>query len=492
MAMKTAQHHTARFASLAASVRALASASIILAATPAVTHAALLYWDADGDTTDALGGNGNWRGDTNAQGQLWRTDSETGALATWTNGSTAVFSGTASSVNLHWSLNTQVAGIIVSAPGTSGLNEASGKISFLAGAEINVYSGSTFNIGGKIDGANGYTKTGSGALNLFSATADTFTGTVTHDGGTLQLRVANAIGASGSLIVKSGSTLQFISDTAIQFGTTNAIAVTIEDNANALSFRVGRINNGAGVTHTFGSLKLGARTVNLNAFSTTSGVSGAIFADTELTGDATLNISTSTLASLGAISETGGSHTLTKTGVGELILRGMTNTATGNLILQEGTTTIDIDGGENATFAGGLDLGSASKTTTLTLNAHNVTFAESLNIVADATIDFSVDGASSLAFTAGATDTWTGTLFIANYNATEDSLRIGTTTTALSSDQLASIVWIGLGEGGAHLTGAYIDANGYVTATAPVPEPATWTLLSATCAGVLILLRRKR
>lgn len=63
-------------------------------------HAASFYWDADGDDTTAVGGNGVW----NTASALWRASSATGALSTWPNTSPnsdqAVLSGTTGTLTI--------------------------------------------------------------------------------------------------------------------------------------------------------------------------------------------------------------------------------------------------------------------------------------------------------------------------------------------------------------------------------------------------------
>jgi hypothetical protein len=448
--------------------------------------AANLYYDGTG---------GSW----SADGENWRTGpDQTGTLGTWVDGSTAVFT---SSVTITPNINLTLGGLIFSPTDTTKTLTMGGSartLSFSSGAEIDIAAASKFGIGNssaRLAGSNGFTKTGAGDLYLIANTASSFSGTITHNGGTLQLQSADAAGTSGNIIVTGGTTLQFFNNANTTYGSTQAVSVTIGNNATKLNLQIGTLG-GVGInsaTHTLGALSLGARTINASGYLTANGsASKAVFANTTLTGSATLDIESKAAISLGALSETGSNRSLNKYGVGELILRGAVNTATGSLGLKDGTTTIDVDGGNTASFASGLNLGDAGKTTTLALNAHHVIFAQKLNVLADTTIDFAASGASSLAFTGGAT-TWDGTglLFITNFNAAEDSLRIGVAATALSSDQLARIIWVGLGVGGSNLTGAFIDADGYITATSQIPEPATWTLLVALGAFAAVLLRRK-
>src|SRR5690606_32955390 len=68
--------------------RSFLASVLVLAGTP--SHAADLYWDADGDTTEGTGGTGAW----NLADSSWRDASSTGNLGAWSNGSTANLGGT--------------------------------------------------------------------------------------------------------------------------------------------------------------------------------------------------------------------------------------------------------------------------------------------------------------------------------------------------------------------------------------------------------------
>lgn len=216
-----------------------------------------------------------------------------------------------------------------------------------------------------------------------------------------------------TLLLAAGSSLLSISSAsaadATWNGTTDATWATatnwsvnpVPGTGNTATFNntggaVDVIDLGAGVTinsllfdtsnvaaYTIGSGAIGSQTLFLNSggnitLNNTITQNQLINANVTLNTSATItnNDTTNTITITGGITGTGAN--LTKTGVGTLILSGLSTTAannyTGTTILGGGTTTLT----QNASFSGGLTFGSAASSgtmSTLNLNNASATFA---------------------------------------------------------------------------------------------------------------------
>ena len=156
-----------------------------------------LYWDADGDSTSATGGTGNWETSTS----LWRSTSFTGSLGAWTNSGNnndAILGGTAGTLTLTTGIS--VNDITVN-PIPSGIYSITGAqtltLNGAAQSALDVASGSTLTITSGLAGTNGFTKSSAGTLILDGAggTNGLFGG-ISVTGGTLQAGSATNNGAS--------------------------------------------------------------------------------------------------------------------------------------------------------------------------------------------------------------------------------------------------------------------------------------------------------
>ena len=203
-------------------------------------------------------------------------------------------------------------------------------------------------LGGVISGTTAaLTKAGPATLVLQGN--NTFTGVLTLNAGTLRATTsAGALGAGAATLVLNGGVLQLTNDTGLAFN--RAATVT-----GASLIVTDRLTVGAGVTHTFGTLSLGAPVLNLAVGSAvTSGATGVTFGATTLTAGATVVTSnsffapsvtnTTTLASLtGNFGLTvGGSGNLTVTGGG---------TATSGTLTKNGAGTLTLGSAGGATYA---------------------------------------------------------------------------------------------------------------------------------------------
>ena len=149
---------------------------------------------------------------------------------------------------------------------------------------------------------------------------------LTVNGGILRATTSgNALGSSSTrnTITLAGGALELANNTGQTFGSTSRIT-TVSGNA---TIRSDRLAAGAGVTHTLGPLRIGAQTLSVSPGAiVTSGTAGMTFGATTLSGNATFNVVNSGSANaqltLGAVGQSGGARSLTKTGNGTLLLNG--------------------------------------------------------------------------------------------------------------------------------------------------------------------------
>ncbi|MFY7874518.1 MAG: autotransporter-associated beta strand repeat-containing protein, partial [Pirellula sp.] len=223
----------------------------------------------------------------------------------------------------------------------------------------------TLTISNVVAGTQGLTKSGTGTLAL-SAT-NTLTGAVVVSAGTLRAQsVVGALGA-GSLTL-SGGTLQLSNDTGLNF----ARNTTVNGNTSITSDRLGA---GAGVTHTLGTLSIGAQTLTVNrGANATSGTGGVTFGNATQTASSTFSPQANASVTLGGTTALGtftlnmsGAGAMTMTGVvsggptaaasnalnvtaGTLTLSASGNTFTGDVVINGATAIVSMAGNTNGTF----------------------------------------------------------------------------------------------------------------------------------------------
>lgn len=226
----------------------------------------------------------------------------------------------------------------------------------------------------------------------------TYTGTATVSVGTLRATTsANALGTEAASLVLSGGTLELANDTGLSFSRNTSISMNTIIESD-------RLTEGAGVTHTLGTLSMGAQTLTLSKDATvTSGTAGLTFGAVTLSATGgTFTADTGTLLTLGTVSgdtfgfTVGGAGnttigaigtttgTLNKTGTGTLTLSGV-NTYSGATTISEGTvvlseslenSAIGFSGAGTVSLASGKSITQAITTTadnqgTLTLAGNN-------------------------------------------------------------------------------------------------------------------------
>lgn len=277
-------------------------------------------------------------------------------------------------------------------------------------------------------------KNGTGAWALVAA-GNTFSGGVTVNQGTLNIRNAGALG-TGTLTLNGG---------AID-NNTGAAITNSRNNAQAW--------NGDFAFTGSSDFNLGTGAVVLNA-------------------TRTITVGGSTLTVGGAISGTG--FGLTKTGAGTLLLSG-NNTYTGDTTITTGTVTLGAS--ERIADTSNLALGGGAFAT----GGFNETLG-TLAVTAASSIDFG-SGTSGLVFADSHLLNWTGTLTLLNFDVGTDSLKFGSSASSLTQAQLTAISLAGYT--------ASLDGNGGVIFTSAIPEPSTYALLAGGALLVVVASRRIR
>ncbi|HYF35185.1 MAG TPA: autotransporter-associated beta strand repeat-containing protein, partial [Prosthecobacter sp.] len=198
------------------------------------------------------------------------------------------------------------------------------------------------------DSGYGFTKNGNGLLILNGV--GSYTGVVTLNAGALRVTAdsTTGLGIGAATLLLNGGELQLFNTTGRNYGRNTTVAGDI-------TITVNRNSAGAGVTHTLGTLDVGAQDVLVQAGSNaTSGTMGLTFGATTLTGSPTFTVNNNGLGSttaltLGATSL--GAHDLTFNGTGNVSITGIVSGDGGILKQTTGSLTM---GGVASTFTGGI------------------------------------------------------------------------------------------------------------------------------------------
>ncbi|WP_009959323.1 autotransporter-associated beta strand repeat-containing protein [Verrucomicrobium spinosum] len=301
---------------------------------------AYAFYDASGYVRDLQygvdSGASTFAGGTTLTGTHVQT---TGAV---TAQDTATFTTLNLSGNTNFALNTgatlTVNGILKSGnvaggatiSGGTGIQAASGAELVIRADQLNDSLAITANI--LANGASSLTKSGLGTLTLSGV--NTYSGGTTVNAGVLRATTnASALGAG--VLTLAGGELQLANDTLLNFGRNT----TVTGDARVTS---DRLTAGAGVTHTLGTLSIGAqRLVVAGGANVSSGTAGITFGTTTFTAAPTFHIVNpttggTTLLTLGAV--TNGGFGVTFTGNG--------NVAQTGIISGAGGVTFGVAGGD--------------------------------------------------------------------------------------------------------------------------------------------------
>lgn len=204
-------------------------------------------------------------------------------------------------------------------------------------------------------GASGLTKAGSTTLTL--AGNNTGTGPVTVSAGILRGSTsANSLGTGAATLSLAGSTtLQLFNDTGLNFARNTTVT-------GSTTITSDRLNAGAGVTHTLGTLSIGAQTLTVTRGSnSTSGTGGVTFGNATQTGSSTFAPQANALVTLGGTTALG-TFTLNKNGAGSMTMTGVVSggpTTAGNNALNVTAGTLTLGAAGN-TFSGDVVINGAT------------------------------------------------------------------------------------------------------------------------------------
>ncbi len=286
----------------------------------------------------------------------------------------------------------------------AGANVTSGTAGITFGATTLSASGAVFDVGtgvnltlGVLTGNFDFTKQDAGTLTLNSASTRSSGATIVA-GGELQLGSTSALGTTGTTLTLGAATLDLATNTSI-----NAYNTTVTGSATILS---DRSTAGSGITHTLGTLAIGANTLSVASGSNVSANTafGLTFGATTLNGSAIFDVANNGTGigtlTLGAVGESGGARALTKQGAGTLVMTG-TNTYTGGTTLSAGTLTVN-SGAALAGGTGSLTVNSG------TLNLNNA--AQTVGTFSGAGGTVNLGAGHTLTVTQGADATYAGTI----------------------------------------------------------------------------------
>jgi len=362
----------------------LSAAVLEMSHVGSVANASVLFFDADGADSTAVGGSGTW--DTSSS--LWRLATSTGALQTWTNGGgdSANLGSTAGTLTIANGVTINITGItnglsaggthVIAATGTGSINLNGG----------NIDTGTTNNrilqITAPISGSGALTFSSNGTL-MLGGTNTYLGGTILNgNSGVLELDSSGALGTTGTITfgTSTGSVLKYTSsnttDYSNRFSTIANQLFKVDTNGQSVTWATALTSIGGSLTKSgtgtltlsgnssySGDTNISAGTVSISAF-------GVIGGNSNLGKSGTINLG----------SGTGTAATLIYTGTGETTDKSLNfvSTTTGGVVIDQsgasgllkitgnttnaGTTkTITLQGsnGGNGWFAGNLLEGTA-------------------------------------------------------------------------------------------------------------------------------------
>jgi autotransporter-associated beta strand protein len=360
---------------------------------------------------------------------------------------------------------------------------------------------------------------GSTTVNAGTLVLDTLTGRNGAIKGTV-VNIGDGTGAAGSAVLRNGPILspvanEMINDSAtITFGSDGLYDInTHQESLSALDFTGGEVRTAAG-----GALKITAGSpaaaITSHASSSTALID-ATGGSVQLNGARTFTVADGVAARdlevRGNIADGSAASAITKTGAGRLSFTGTeANTYTGTTTVSGGTLELakssgvtSIAGSAITVNSGGtLLLGSSNQindAANLTLASGTLStgsttgFSETLGtLTLSGTSSISLGAAAHLlnfANSSGLSGIWSGTLTIYGWTGlpeitgTSGKIYFGSTTSGLTSTQLAMISFSGFGPGSMLLTSGEL---------VPTAVPEAGTMVAAAMVGLIVLWRERR
>lgn len=313
--------------------------------------------------------------------------------------------------------------------GAQSFNASAGSLTFTAlnnitnaGFLLTFAGASNSTVNSIISGTGGVTKTGAGTLLLTNA--NTFTGATTLSAGTLRATTSASSLGAGALSL-GGGLLELANDTGLNYGRNTTVTASTQINSD-------RLAAGAGVTHTLGTLSIGAQTLTIGSdATTTSGTAGITFGATTLSATgAVFDVNTNNaVLTLGAIS--GNTFGFTVTGAGNTAITGIIGTTSGT-VTKDGTGTLTLSGAN--TYTGGTTISNgvvAISTSDRLANAGALTLNGAGAVFAISTFS---DTVGAVTLTDGSITGSTGVLTGSSFSVANGSITaaLGGTTATLS------------------------------------------------------------
>ena len=361
-----------------------------------------------------------------------------------------------------------------------------GTLKGASGADLVIIQGAAtnvLNIGAVIadnTSATGLTKSGLGTLTLSGV--NTYTGVTTLNSGTLRATTsAQALGTGASALVVNGGTLQLANDTGLNFGRNTSMTADATFTADRIT------SSTTGVTHTLGTLSLGANTLNVarGAAITGAGVGGITFGATTLTATgATFTPAANTALTLGSVSGTNTDFTVN--GAGTTTITGAVATGTGGINYTPGAATSNLTLFGVNTYSGNTTVNTTVTGGTLAIGGTTA--------LQNSTLDITGGNGATISFVNGITAATLGGLN--GNNTTSLSLQNGGSAVTLSvgnnnNDTAYSGILTGtgsltkLGTGQLTLSGAN-SYTGTTTLSAGTLTVASTGALSGATAGLAV------
>ena len=322
---------------------------------------------------------------------------------------------------------------------------------------------------------------------------NTYTGVTTLSAGILRATTsASALGA-GTLSLGGGE-LQLANDTGLAFNRNT----TVTGNTAITS---DRLAGGAGVTHTLGTLSIGAQTLTINrGANATNGTGGITFGAATLTGAATFSPQADSLLTFSSTTALG-ANTLTKSGAGAMTLTGVVsgskaagsnaisitggvltasgaNTFTGNIAVAGSSSVFAMAGATYTTTAPYGAAGNLYKQLLLTNGGTFRLTSGSFNNNAPTTTNVAAGIIFNIGSGGGTLDVASGATLII-----DDGTGTGTASTASQLQGSGTITKTGLGTLSQDDSTAFAGA---IIVTAGSLQPATGNAFGAASAGTTI------